>query len=408
MSGTNEARNPFDQIDTARSPRPGGNTLPVHCKGNGCRAAGGPRRPPPCSVIIHDSHAERSKCPPKVKGLRQRDRHRFHRSKVHAARCLVCNTDMTNISAMTRLVIVGAGPIGAWVAEAALADGVVGSIVGVVDPEDTARRELVASTGAPGYPTTVQLPRAESGDVALVVFASAAEKVAPEIIRLVSAGYDVVTTCEGLAWAPRHLWDALHTSARSDGRRIIVTGANPGFAMDRLPLMLAGASRDVTSITVKRSMDTSTCRPSLVAKSGRGLTAEEFDEQLLAGRVGHKGLDSSARLIARGLQWSHKDVTLDIRPILEGGIVVGARHRARLSGGDGREIVLELTMAWDFEDAFDRITIVGTPPIVVDIPGGYPIDDGTAAHVVAAIRHCATLTPGFYRPTDLPLRFGAS
>jgi 4-hydroxy-tetrahydrodipicolinate reductase len=309
---------------------------------------------------------------------------------------------------MTGLVIVGAGPIGTWVAQAALADGVVGSIVGVVDPDDTARRELVASTGAPGYPTTVQLPHADSGDVALVSFASAAEKVAPDVIRLVSAGYDVVTTCEGLAWAPRHLWDALHTSARSDGRRIIVTGANPGFAMDRLPLLLAGASRDVTSITVQRSMDTSTCRPSLIAKSGRGLNAEEFEEQLLAGRVGHKGLDSSARLIARGLEWSHKDVTLDIKPILEGGVAMGARHTARLSGGDGREIVLELTMAWDLEEAFDRITIEGTPPIFVDIPGGYPIDDGTAAHVVAAIRHCATLTPGFYRPTDLPLRFGAS
>ena len=155
-------------------------------------------------------------------------------------------------------------------------------------------------------------------------------------------------------------------------------------------------------------MDTSACRPSLIVKSGRGLTEKEFGEQLLAGKVGHKGLDSSARLIARGLQWSHKDVTLDINPILERGIAIGARHDARLSGGDGREIVLELTMAWKLEEAFDRITIEGTPPVFVDIPGGYPIDDGTAAHVVAAIRHCASLTPGFYRPTDLPLRFGAS
>jgi 4-hydroxy-tetrahydrodipicolinate reductase len=309
---------------------------------------------------------------------------------------------------MAGLVIVGAGPIGTWVAEAALADGVVDAVVGVIDPDDRARRELVASTGAPGYATTVQLPRAESGDVALVAFASAAEKVAPEIIRLVSAGYDVVTTCEGLAWAPRHLWDAMHTSARSDGRTIIVTGANPGFAMDRLPLMLAGASREVTSITAQRSMDTSTCRPSLVAKSGRGLSAEEFDEQLRAGTVGHKGLDSSARLIARGLQWSHKEVTLDIKPILEGDIAVGAKHKARLSAGEGRRIVLELTMAWKLERPFDRITVEGTPRICVEIPGGYPIDDGTAAHVVAAIRHCASLTPGFYRPTDLPLRFGVS
>ncbi|MDK1011238.1 MAG: hypothetical protein QGM46_09745 [Actinomycetota bacterium] len=309
---------------------------------------------------------------------------------------------------MAGLVIVGAGPIGAWVAEAALADRVVDAIVGVVDPDDRARRELVASTGAPGYATTVQIPRAELGDVALISFASAAERVAPEIIRLVSAGYDVVTTCEGLAWAPRHLWDAMHTSARSDGRTIIVTGANPGFSMDRLPLLLAGASRNVTSIKAKRSMDTSTCRPSLIAKSGRGLTAEEFAAQVMAGRVGHKGLDSSAKLIARGLEWPHKDVSLDIKPILVDGRAIGANHKARLSAGYGREIVLELSMAWKLEEPFDRVTVVGTPPITIDIPGGYPIDDGTAAHVVAAIRHCATLDPGFYRPTDLPLRFGVS
>lgn len=309
---------------------------------------------------------------------------------------------------MAGLVIVGAGPVGTWVAEAALADGFVDTIIGVVDPDDGARRELVASTGATGYASTVQLPPATPGDVALVAFASAAEKVAPEIIRLVSAGFDVVTTCEGLAWAPRHLWDALHTSARSDGQTIIVTGANPGFSMDRLPLLLAGASRDVTSIRVERSMDTSTCRPSLIAKSGRGLTADEFETQVVAGRVGHKGLDASAKLIARGLEWPHKDVTLDIRPVLEDGRAIGATHKVVLSAGEGREIVLELSMVWDLEEPYDRITVEGTPRVVVEIPGGYPIDDGTAAHVVGAIRHCGSLNPGFYRPTDLPLRFGVS
>ncbi len=307
---------------------------------------------------------------------------------------------------MAGLVIVGAGPIGTWVAEAALTDGVIDAVIGVVDPDDRARRELVAATGAPGYATTVQLPPARSGDVALVSFASAAERAAPEIIRLVSAGYDVVTTCEGLAWAPRHLWDAMHTSARSDSRTIIVTGANPGFSMDRLPLLVAGASREVTSVQAQRSMDTSSCRPSLIAKSGRGLSADEFAAQVKAGRVGHKGLDSSAKLIARGLEWPHSDVSVKIEPILEASKTIGVRQRARLLAGDDREIILDLSMAWKYEEPFDRVTVVGSPPITIDIPGGYPLDDGTAAHIVAAIRHCSSLNPGFYRPTDLPLRFG--
>ena len=309
---------------------------------------------------------------------------------------------------MAGLVIVGAGPIGTLGAEAALEDGVVETIVAVVDPDERARRELVAATGAPGYASTVGLPRARPGDIALVAFASAAEKVAPEIIRLVSAGYDVVTTCEGLAWAPRHIWDAMHTSARSDGKRIIVTGTNPGFVMDRLPLMVAGASRKISRILVERHLDTSGRRPSLVAKSGRGLSEDEFREAVAAGRVGAKGLDSSARLIARGLEWPHRDVTVRIEPIMDNGHVAGAHHSARLSAGQGREIALDLVMAWGLEETFDRITIDGTPPIVMETIAGFPGDEGTAAQVVGAIRRMSTLVPGFYRPTDIPLRYGVS
>lgn len=310
---------------------------------------------------------------------------------------------------MTGLVIVGAGPIGTWVADAALADGAVDRISAVVDPDEGARRELVAATGAPGYASTVELPRATSpADAALVAFASSAEKVAPEVIRLVSAGYHVVTTCEGLAWAPRHIWDAMHTSARSDGRTIIVTGSNPGFIMDRLPLLLAGASRRITRIHVARRMDTSARRPSLVAKSGRGLSPDQFRAGVASGRVGHKGLDSSARLVARGLEWPYHDVTVEIDPVVDGESIIGAQHRAVLNAGDGREIVLELEMAWGLSDEFDRITIDGDPPIRVDFPTGYPVDEGTAAHVVTALRHLGSLPPGFYRPTDIPLRFGTS
>jgi 4-hydroxy-tetrahydrodipicolinate reductase len=309
---------------------------------------------------------------------------------------------------MAGLVIVGAGPIGTWVADAALSDGVVDRIVGVVDPDVQARHELVAATGAPGYASTVELPRASNGDTALVAFASAAEKVAPEVVRLVSAGYNVVTTCEGLAWAPRHIWDAMHTSARSDNRTIVVAGTNPGFVMDRLPLLLAGASRGVTRVHVERRMDTSDRRPSLVAKSGRGLTKEAFAEGLTTGLVGHKGLDSSARLIARGLEWSYSDVSVTIEPIVEDGSIIGAEHRARLAGGKKRVIELDLTMAWGLADPFDRISIEGSPPLVTTIEGGYQGDAGTAAQVVGALRRIPTLQPGFYRPTDIPLRYGAT
>jgi hypothetical protein len=154
-------------------------------------------------------------------------------------------------------------------------------------------------------------------------------------------------------------------------------------------------------------MDTSTRRPSLIAKSGRGLTEDQFRAGVASGRVGHKGLDSSARLIARGLEWPYHDVTVDIRPIRDGSDIVGAHHRAVLNAGEGRIIELVLDMAWGLDDEIDRIEITGDPPIDVTFPEGYPVDEGTAALVITALRHLDTLSPGFYRPTDIPLRFGA-
>jgi len=310
------------------------------------------------------------------------------------------------MGAMSEMIVVGAGPIGSWVAEAAVASGVVERVAAVVDPDPAARAALAAETGGTAYPTTLDLPPATNAERALVAFSSKAEKVGPEIVRLVSSGYHVVTTCEELAWSPRHIWDAMHTSARSNGRVIIVTGTNPGFIMDRFPLLVASGSRDVRRIVVTRRVDSSTRRESLVRKTGRGLTVEEFEAQLAAGRVGHKGLAASARLIARGLLWPYHDVAVRIEPIVEDGVVAGADHRALLSTGDGRSIELRLTIAWKLEDPIDRVQIDGNPPLDVRFEGGYPGDPGTVANVLHGLRRCSELDPGFYRPTDLPLRFG--
>ncbi len=307
---------------------------------------------------------------------------------------------------MSELIIVGAGPIGSWVAEAAVHDGIVDRVTAVVDPQPRARERLTAETGAAAYPTTVDLPPARNAERALVAFSSRADKVAPEIVRLVSSGYHVVTTCEELAWAPRHIWDAMHTSARSNGRVILVTGTNPGFIMDRVPLLVASGSRNVSRIVVTRRVDSSSRRESLVRKTGYGLTPDEFARELAAGRIGHKGLDASARLVARGLLWPYHDVSTRIEPIVVDGVVHGADHRAELSTGDGRSIELRLTISWELTDPVDRVQVIGEPPLDVRFEGGYPGDEGTVANVLRGLQRCSELDPGFYRPTDIPLRFG--
>lgn len=308
---------------------------------------------------------------------------------------------------MAGLVIIGAGPIGTAAALAALEDGIAESITGVVDPDPAARESIRLQTGAQGFASSADLPQARQGDRAIVAFSSRAEKSAPEIIRAVTAGYHVVTTCEELAWPERHVRDALTTTAVSNGRVIVVTGTNPGFAMDRFPLFVAGASRNVTHIEVTRRVDTSTRRATLVAKTGRGLRKDEFDDGVARGEVGHKGLAASAKLVATGLGWYYHDVRESLQPILDDeDRVAGIRQEVMLRADDGKTAHLTMVMEWGLPDPVDIVEVNGDPPMRVEIAGGYHGDLGTTAQVLMALSRCHELEPGLYRPTDLPVRFG--
>ena len=306
---------------------------------------------------------------------------------------------------MGNLLIVGAGPVGTAAATAAVEDGAVDRVIGVVDPDPSARHELEVLTGARGYASTADLPTGRAGDRAIVAFSSNAEKVAPEIDRLASGGYHVVTTCEGLAWPARHIWKAMHTAARSNGRVIIVTGANPGFVMDKFSLVAANASRNVKAIIVTRRVDTSDRRIPLLQKTGRGLTEAEFAAGLASGRLAKEGLVGSIKLLAHGLKWPNHDVKETVDPIIVDGVVTGVQHHVRLRS-EGRTIDLHLTMDWELDDCYDEVIIDGEPPLQIRIAGGYHGDRGTTTQLVNALRYCSQLEPAFYRPTDLPLRIG--
>ena len=306
---------------------------------------------------------------------------------------------------MTRLLVVGAGQIGAAAAAAAIDDGVVDAIAGVVDPDPAAGARLGTQYNAPVYTSTHEVPQARSGDRALVAFSSRVDVVAPEILRLVAMGYSVVSTCEELAWPPRHMWNALHTAARTHGTANVMTGVNPGFVMDRLPLLAAAACRNVKSLTVSRRIDSSARRESFIPKTGRGLSLDEWDAAVASGTVGHRGLVPSAHLLGHALGWPNRDVTDFLSPILTGDIVSGFRQHVTLRAGE-KTIDLDLVVDWGLEAPGDRVVVDGEPPLEVEIKGGYHGDLGAAAQIVTALQHCGELPPSFYRPTDLPLRFG--
>ncbi len=307
---------------------------------------------------------------------------------------------------MSRLVLVGAGPIGVNAAEAAVADGVVDAVRAVVDPDEEALRSATVRFGAPGFPSAAELPEADEGDWAIAAFSSRADLTAPTILRLVALGYHVVTTCEEMSRPDQHVKEAVRTAAVSDGRRVIATGANPGFVMDRLVVAVAAGARAVHRIDVSRRVDTSARRGPLVAKTGRGLSPDEFAAEVAARRIGHVGLVVSAKLVARSLLWPTGDVNETIEPVLaDDGSVAGLHQRATLNTPAGGVLDFDLVMAWEVPDPSDRIHVHGSPEIRVEIPGGYHGDEGTTAEVVNAIGRYNQTPPGFYRSIDLPLRF---
>lgn len=299
-----------------------------------------------------------------------------------------------------RLILLGAGSVGVAAARAAREAGLV-EVVAVVDPDEAARHSAARELAADGYLAVHDVPSADL-EVGLVAFSSRADAVAPAARRLLEKGCHVVTTCEELADPAPQLRTALDEAARIAERCIVATGANPGFVMDRLPLLLATASCNVTRVEVVRRVDTSSRRGPLVAKSGRGLDVTEFAAGVAEGRIGHVGLEECARSVADGLGWDDPTMEAATEPVLDqSGAVAGLRQTVRLAAPGG-EVVLDLTMAWGAEAA-DVVTVTGEPPLRAEIHGGYHGDLGTTANVVTALRRLQDLPPGFYRPIDLPL-----
>lgn len=302
---------------------------------------------------------------------------------------------------MDALTLVGAGRVGVAAARAALDDGVVKAIAVIVDPDQEARTEAESTLGGPGC---AALPGcAGLSELALVAFSSRLEPTMATIELLVERGASVVTTCEELAAPPAEMRTRLAEITRSAGRVVIVTGANPGFVMDRLPLLAAGGARAVRRVEVVRRVDTSTRRSSLVTKTGRGLSPADFARRVEEGTIGHVGLEASARLLADGLGWVVARQKTSIEPILVEGSVDGVHQTVELADTAGRTVHLDLTMAWKITDPRDAVTVDGDPPVTIELPGGYHGDVGTSARAVRGLQAVPHLAPGFYRPIDLPV-----
>ncbi len=235
----------------------------------------------------------------------------------------------------------------------------------------------------------------------------------------------VVSSCEELV-APELRWPELSRElaeeARDRGLCVVATGVNPGFVMDRLPLVAAGMCSRLERLVVRRVVDVSTRRVQLQRKVGVGLTPEAFDAHCRSGTLGHVGLAESLACIssALGRPVGLENLEERLQPVLADrplestlgpvapGRVAGIYQTVATSGGDPPHIELELTIAAGVSRPEDTVAVTGEPSFAMTIPGGLDGDPATCAALLNAIPLVRTFPAGIVTPADLtvprPLR----
>ena len=253
-------------------------------------------------------------------------------------------------------------------------------------------------------------------DVVLHSTGSYVEQVRPQLVEIIEAGLNVVSTCEELAYPQAQqpaLAKELDALARKHSVTVLGTGVNPGFAQDTIAIVATGVCQDVKHITVTRTVEAGERRLPLQKKVGAGLTVAEFEEKAKKREIRHVGLEESLTMVAHALGWRLDKVEETLEPVIaekpvksqfvevKEGQVSGVHQVARGSRGGQELIVLHLYMHIGAENPGDAVVIKGTPDIELTIKGIHG-DLATAAMAVNAVPKVVNAPPGLVTMKDLP------
>lgn len=258
---------------------------------------------------------------------------------------------------------------------------------------------------------------AETGaDVAVVTTTSSLESVRPLITQIVSAGVNVVSTCEELSFpwktSPK-IAAQIDDAARNNGVSVLGTGVNPGFLMDFLPLAMTGLCRNVKKVNMSRIQNAQFRRIPFQKKIGAGLTPDQFRAKVDEGTLRHVGLTESMHMIASRLGWELTRTEDVVDPVIatsplktkdiqiETGQALGVHQVGRGFVGDEEVITLVFHAVVGEPDPRDHVHIEGTPPIDLTIRGGVNGDIATCAITVNAIPVVVRAQPGLRTMADI-------
>lgn len=328
------------------------------------------------------------------------------------------------MSTKFRAVQFGCGAIGCAVARLAWQRPDI-ELVGAVDiDKDKVGRDIGEVMGIEknlGVTITDDLDKLFAKVKADVVFhqtGSSLKTVAPQLIKLLRFGLNIVSTTEELAYpyiTQPDLANEIDAVAKANGATVLGTGVNPGFLMDIWPMAMTAVCQEVKRIRAVRVQDAQSRRLPFQKKIGAGCTVEEFKKLAAAGTLRHVGLTESIDMIAAGLNWQLSQVTESIEPVIareqvntqyltvEAGQVAGVRQVGR--GFKNREelITLEFEASLGAPESYDAVYITGIPNLEVVMKGGTHGDIATAAMVVNAAHRVIEAPPGLVTMKDLPV-----
>ena len=324
-----------------------------------------------------------------------------------------------------RVVQFGVGPIGASIVRLMRQKSSL-EIVGAVDKDPAkAGRDLGEVVGAKDAPWGVAISAAaasvlaKSVDVVVHTTSSYLPNVMDELLKCLSAGCCVVSTCEELAYPFRKHPEPsakLDAAAKEEGVALVGTGVNPGFVMDKLVLVLSAVAQRVDFARAVRIVDASKRRLPLQKKIGAGMTPDEFRAQVAAGVIRHHGLPESIAMVADGLGFALDEITETIEPVIATetvkteflevapGQVAGVHQIGRGIWEGEEKIFMELQMYVGAKHPADTVELRGEPNLTLTIPGGTHGDIATTAVAVNAIPAILAATAGLRTVRELPLR----
>ncbi len=323
-----------------------------------------------------------------------------------------------------RVVQYGCGPIGCSVAKLASQRKNL-EIVGAIDiDKNKAGKDLgeVAGLdkrlGVAISDNAVAVLSQTKPDVVLHATSSWLKKVYGQLIELVKANVNVVSTAEELSypwWKEPKLAAELDRLAKKHRVTVLATGINPGFLMDTWPLLMTAVCQEVKRIKVARIQDASIRRLPFQKKIGAGCTPAEFQKLVDAGTLRHVGLTESIAMIAAGLGWELDDIRDEIEPIMatrevrsqylmvKPGQAAGVKQVGRGLKKGQELITLDFQAYLGAKESYDAVYITGTPNMEVFIKGGTHGDIATAAIVVNTIQRVLEAPPGLTTMKDLSI-----